>query len=227
MGKKYRNLLEKIGAERNMRAALQQASRSKRQTVGFLEFKEYAEINLAKLADEIASGTYRLGQTREFYVYEPKRRLISALPFYDRVAQHALVNIVGPIFDATLLPGTYACRKGKGTHAGVKAVQAELHNIKKQIEDFSREKLGLSLSRWSVSSISRGVNFLGYRIWPTHKLLRRDSVKSARQKVRRYLKNDERQRLQRFVSSWNGHIKWADAHNLRSMLNKEIENADY
>ena len=45
-------------------------------------------------------------------------------------------------------------------------------------------ELGLRFSHWGVAPISRGVNFLGYRIWPTHKLLRRQSVRRARRRLR-------------------------------------------
>ena len=44
----------------------------------------------------------------------------------------ALCAVIEPIFDATLLPRSYACRRGKGTHAGAVAVQAELRCIELQ-----------------------------------------------------------------------------------------------
>ena len=52
-----------------------------------------------------------------FKVYEPKERQIMALPFYDRVVQHAINNVLEPIFDKRFISQSYACRKGKGMHA--------------------------------------------------------------------------------------------------------------
>ena len=49
-----------------------------------------------------------------FKVYEPKERQIMALPFYDRVVQHAINNVLEPIFDKRFISQSYACRKGKG-----------------------------------------------------------------------------------------------------------------
>lgn len=44
-------------------------------------------------------------------------------PNRDRIVHHALVNVLEPIFERTFIANSYACRKGKGTHAGVKRCQ--------------------------------------------------------------------------------------------------------
>jgi hypothetical protein len=49
--------------------------------------------------------------------YEPKRRVISALPFRDRIVQIAMCNIIEPEFERYFIYDSYACRKNKGTHA--------------------------------------------------------------------------------------------------------------
>lgn len=126
MGKRHRNLIDQITTWENLLDAYRKTSHGKRRTWGYLEFKEYDLANLLALQAELKAGTYERGPYREFLVYEPKSRLISALEFKDRLVQHALCNIVAPIFEAGLLPYTYACRPGKGTHAGVCHVQAEL-----------------------------------------------------------------------------------------------------
>jgi RNA-directed DNA polymerase len=126
MGKRYRNLIGRITSPRNMQEALRLTSAGKRLTPGFLEFKEFAPLNVADLAAEMAAGNYAQGAPHEFYILDPKRRLISALPFRDRVAQQALCPVIGPIFDSALLPRAFACRPGKGTHAGVMLLQSEL-----------------------------------------------------------------------------------------------------
>lgn len=75
------------------------------------------------------AGSYRPDAARVFTIYEPKPRIITAASFRDRVAQHALCAVISPIFERTLLPRTYACRAGLGTHAGVVAVQADLRRL--------------------------------------------------------------------------------------------------
>ena len=52
-------------------------------------------------------------------IYEPKRRDIYVLPFYpDRIVQHAVMNVLTPIWDNMMYFDSYACRKGKGQHKG-------------------------------------------------------------------------------------------------------------
>lgn len=51
-----------------------------------------------------------------FLIHTPKRRLISAAPFRDRVVQHALLNVIGPLFERQFIFDSYANRVGKGTH---------------------------------------------------------------------------------------------------------------
>jgi len=60
------------------------------------------EQELWKLHEELAAGAYQPGRYFNFTIYEPKRRLISAAPYRDRVVHHALHNILEPIFDPTL-----------------------------------------------------------------------------------------------------------------------------
>jgi len=49
--------------------------------------------------------------------------LISAAPYRDRVVHHALMNVLEPILDRRFHPHSYACRKGKGTHAAADRLQ--------------------------------------------------------------------------------------------------------
>jgi len=94
----------------------------------------------------------------------------------------------------------------------------ELRSLKARLDQFVPEVMGLSFSKWSIQPITRGVNFLGYRIWTTHRLLRRDSVKRARRKLRHLRSVGDTAAIARFVPAWTGHARWANSANLmRSM----------
>ena len=328
MGKKYKNLIEQIASHDNLMLAYAKTARGRRQTRGYLEFKEFAPVSLDSLRAEILSGSYRPGPPRNFYVFEPKRRLISAISFRDRVLQHALCNVVGRIFEAALLPRCFACRPVLGTHAAAKTVQAdmrrltadgqdlyflktdfskyfasidratlwrlieakiscpptlrlievitprtgrgipigslvsqywanvfggmldrflqqqlrqkhwarymddvvvlgfspqELRAVKVEVERYALLEMGgLTLSKWSCASVKRGCNFVGYRIWPTHKLIRKQSVVTAR---RHLLRERDPTRRQKFIAAWTGHCRWADSHNL--LKNLGIKDGNY
>lgn len=77
---------------------------------------------------------------------------------------------------------------------------------------------GLRFSKWSIGHVSYGLDWLGYRIWPTHKLLRKQSVISAKRKIIKYRARGDALSLQRFIASWQGHAQWADSFNLLNKL---------
>ena len=318
MGKKYRNLIEEIYSMTNLYLAYRKAARGKRYSLGHLLFKEHLAANLRLLSEAIKSGTYQPSKPNVFFVNEPKRREISALPFADRVVQHALCNVIEPIFDRVLLPNTYACRTGKGTHVAAIEAQAIMRRgyewylkmdfskyfasinravlyveIRRKvscrstldlIEKFlpvdgrglpignltsqlfaniyghildrylthslrvkawlrymddtvifahSREALaviqhglkwfietsmGMTFSHWNIGQVVHGLDWLGYRIWPSHKLLRHRSVVSAKRKIARYQRIGDTGALSRFVASWRGHAQWANSFNLLNRL---------
>lgn len=72
---------------------------------------------------ELRSRSYAPGPYTSFYIHEPKRRLISAAPFRDRVVHHALCNLIEPIFERTFIADSYANRVGKGTHRALNRAQ--------------------------------------------------------------------------------------------------------
>jgi hypothetical protein len=316
MGKKHKNLFERVVDLDNLWSAYAKAASGKRRTLGYLQFRQNEAANIARLQALLISGDYTPGEPRLFLVYEPKPRQISAL---DRIAQHALCNVIEPIFDKVFLPQSHACRKGKGTHRAAVLVQAMLRRIPdahilktdfskyfasidravltreirkkisckdtlRMIEKFipptgvglpignltsqlaaniyghiidrwlahtvgistfirymddvviighsheamrllqalmqshAKSVMGLRFSHWSVQPAVRGVNFCGYRIWATHKLLRRQSVVRAKRKISRYSSQGDTLALQKFIASWRGHAQWANSFNLLKRL---------
>lgn len=67
------------------------------------------------------------GKFRSFYIHDPKKRLIHAACFKDRIFHHALMNRCGETFERAMVDNTYACRMGKGVHKAVQHVQKHLH----------------------------------------------------------------------------------------------------
>lgn len=322
----YNNLIEKIADMQNLHKAYKKTAKAKRKTFGYLEFKEFKELNLELIRQELLDGTYKIGKYREFIIYEPKSRLVSALDFKDRLIQHAIVSIIEPLFEATFLPHTFACRVGFGTHAGANYIQAELrkepkplyylktdyskffpsvnHNILldivrkkiackktlylieeiikpneigipigsltsqlfanvyggmidqyihhalghrrwarymddivildsdidrlkndfKKIYTYSKDHMEMNISKWHVRQVKYGINFLGYRIWGTHKLLRKNSVTRAKRKIARYKKIKDYLSLNKFMASWRGHASWANTKNLFTWLENKYDN---
>ena len=83
---------------------------------------------------------------------------------------------------------------------------------------FCSVRMGMAFSKWSIGRSERGLDWLGYRVWPTHKLLRRRSVIAAKRKIARYRLIDDKGALSRFVASWRWHAQWANSFNLLNRL---------
>lgn len=112
----------------NLRIAFQQAARGKRSHAAVASFEFDLEENLLKLRDELRSGSYQPGQYVNFWIRDPKRRLISAAPFRDRVVHHALCNLIQPVWERRFVYDSYANRVGKGTH---KALDRATHYLRR------------------------------------------------------------------------------------------------
>lgn len=117
--KRYGHLFEKICSFENLVKAAKKAQRGKRFKSSTSEFNLRLEDELLTIQEELQQKTYQIGQYKHFYIFDPKKRLISALPYRDRVIQHALCNVIEPIFDRTFVPASYACRRNKGSHRAV------------------------------------------------------------------------------------------------------------
>lgn len=126
MGKKYRNLYDKIYDWDNLLLAYKEAKTGKSYSSSFLEFKEYYLANLRDLQHRLKFRKWKPDPQLTFYIQDPKTRLISCQSFRDRVLHHALIQVVGPILDKAMMPQVYACRIGLGTHKCVTRVQQML-----------------------------------------------------------------------------------------------------
>ena len=110
----------------NLYRAWRKAARGKRSRFPAASFEFHLEDNLIQLEDELMNETYRPGGYVNFTIHEPKRRLISAAPFRDRVVHHALCNVIEPAFERSFIHHSYANRVGKGTHRALDTCQAWL-----------------------------------------------------------------------------------------------------
>ena len=346
--KTYSGLYSQICAFENLWKAACQAQRGKRFQHNVARFNFHRERELFRLQEELLAQTYHPGTYREFTIYEPKKRMISAAPYRDRVVHHALCNIIEPIFNRTFIFDSYACRLGKGTHRAVnrftqfcrqnryvlkadiqkyfpsidheilKALvrrkirddqtlwlidliidssnpqepviayfpgddlftpddrrhgipignltsqflanvylnpfdhfikeqlrcryyirycddfvvlnddKAWLHKVKAQMEEYLMSlRLKLHRRKSQVFPVKDGTDFLGYRIFPTHRRVRRESITRFRRRMRRlqeeYAKGEiTLSHIKQSIQSWLGHVSHADSYGLRKQLLREI-----
>lgn len=344
MAATFDDLFEQLTTFEALHEAWRRVIRGRRQQLDVIRFETNLEGHLIEIQDSLAWKTYRTGPYRAFKVFEPKERDIAALPLKDRIVQHALVDVISPIWEQRFVTDSYACRPGRGTHAGadrtqqflrevkrkhgvvyalkadiaryfpsichdvlkrllrrhiacadtlwllddiidstaetgdlmprgipignltsqlfaniylheldmfVKSVlrekyyvryvddfavigpdKAHLHDVRREIEAFLRAHLGLHTNhKTQVFPIGvsggRALDFLGYRIWPTHRLIRKDSVGRMRRKMKRMARLYHQGRIewddvQRVVASWIGHAGHANTYRLRKSVLEDV-----
>ena len=121
--KTYNNIWNEIISFETLLLAYRKAAKQKYYLPEVLIFSENLEENLITIQNELIWDEYYPSPMRQFYVYEPKKRLITAPDFRDRVVQHALCSVIGPLIDKRFIYDSYACRAGKGNIAVVKRLQ--------------------------------------------------------------------------------------------------------
>lgn len=128
--KRYGNLWESLISFENIIESFRKAAKGKGYRPCVLSFVQDLEHNLIELQNSLITKCYKPGDYTTFYIYEPKKRMISAAPFRDRIVHHCLINVVGPFFESTFIHQSYANQIGKGTHRAIRDVQAamRLHN---------------------------------------------------------------------------------------------------
>jgi len=285
--KRYGNLFNSTFSEEALYRAYLSASKGKKKTKSYLQFSAHLGAELYLLREELLSGDYRLRPYRRLKIQTPKPRDILAPHFRDVVVQHAIYATIYPIFNRSFIHTSFACRKGKGTHAASDCAYHAMQEhdtdlctlhldvrrffssidreilvglLKRKIKDdrllavmelfcssadgstgiplgnllsqlyaliylnpadhfikrvlkvnryvryvddmvligmtrpvakklqevikgFLADKLHLNLSKWSLRRIREGINFVGYRTWPTHRLIRKYSLQKFRRAV--------------------------------------------
>lgn len=276
--KRSSNLLSKILEINNMYEAMLNASRNKRNRKEVARFQRSANSEINALILEVQAQIYKPLPYHTFFVYQPKKREIAAPSFRDVVLQHAIYQVLYPLFDKTFCPASHGLRKNRGAHSAVEYLQRqmrkshkeryflqmdirkfyasinlqilaeflrektkekevvnlcmlfvnqegigipmgnllsqlfgliylnaldnfikrdlkvkkyvrycddfvlldlskeEVENLKEKITIFLRETLALSLSKAHFAKIKSGINFVGFRVWQSHKLVRKHTM---------------------------------------------------
>jgi retron-type reverse transcriptase len=107
--------LEAIASWENLFAAAGRARAGKARRPDVESWWMRRESELTRIREDLLSGNYVPGPYRQFYVNQPKRRLIAAAPFGDRVVHHALCELLRPVLESRFIARSFSCQIGKGT----------------------------------------------------------------------------------------------------------------
>ena len=126
--KRAKSLFNQIISYENVRLAWLKARRHKTSKNVVKNFSKNVNKNLLIVQKNLKSKPAILSSYSQFTIYEPKERLISVVPFIDRVMHHAIMNVLEPVFEKQFIYHTYACRKGKGSHKAIKYAFSKAKN---------------------------------------------------------------------------------------------------
>jgi hypothetical protein len=137
----------------NLYRAYQQAKKGQANKRTVWRFEQGLFVNLETLRKRLTNKTYRVGKYHIFRVMEPKERVIMALPFVDRIVQHALCLVIMPRLEEHFVSANCANRVKKGTHFAIKMFTKQLADCHREL---TTKKLATNENLWCLKCDIKG-----------------------------------------------------------------------
>lgn len=180
--------LDEIFSFENLYKAHKKCRLSKQHKGEVIRFEINLAANIYNIIKEISNKKYKIGKYKEFIVYEPKKRLIKALPYKDRVILSCFCeNSLIPKIEKKLIYDNVACRKDKGTLFGIKRLEKMLK------KEFFKEnnnhiyylkcdikKYFPSINHNILLSLLNKIGFSNDEMWFINKLLKEETENSIK-----------------------------------------------
>jgi len=96
---------------------------------------------------------------------------------------------------------------------------------KQEIDKFLRDKLKIEIhpEKSKIISLSRGIDFVGFRNYWYYKLVRKRNIRKILFKIEQYKKGEiNKDKMLESFQGWNAYAKWADSLGLRRGVVKKI-----
>lgn len=120
---------DEVFTEEEIYTQYQIAIRGKHELTTYIKYEEHIIPKLSDLYMRLTTNSYIPGKDRKFVIYEPKRRIITANDFEDKIVQGILVRkVLRPLMEPKLIRDNYASRKGFGTDDAINRLSQHLHN---------------------------------------------------------------------------------------------------
>ncbi len=123
------HLFPQVTAFANLFRGFHEASHGKREKPEVQAFEYHLEERLWEIKEELEAERYVWGKYRSFWIYDPKKRLIQAAPFRDRIVHHALYHVLEPLCERSYIRDSYACLRGRGTLAAVQRYEEFVRQV--------------------------------------------------------------------------------------------------
>ena len=237
--KRVDNIFHLICSRENLERADAIARIGKTRRGEIREFDKNRDQLLEDIRQMLLSGTYHTSPYKTKEIYDPKHREICMLPYYpDRIVHQAILNVCGPIWKKVLTRDTFACIKGRGTHAARRrlkqilsrdkdgtryCLKVDIHHFYQSID---HENLKATVAHkikddWAIFPVEkRGIDFLGFVFYHTHIMLRKRIKKRIFRKLAHLRKLSlTAEKIRLAVASYIGWLKYTDSIHLKHSLN--------
>ena len=129
----------------NLYNAYYRICKNKRNKSYILKYEIDLETNLTNLLNDLKNNNYKPGKYHEFIIFEPKKRLIKALPFRDRIVhQWYIEEFIKPYIIPRFINDSYSCIENKGSHKGIKKLQKYMRSYYQKNKDYYVLKCDIS-----------------------------------------------------------------------------------
>lgn len=132
MVKRKGNLISSLCNISNILLADSNARKAKKRSKRFIEKHDQNIIDEdMAIAVSFYNLSYKTSPYVTYKIYEPKERLIYRLPYYpDRIAHHAIMNIVKDYWTKQFISNTYSCIEGRGIHKCLTDLKRDLRKTR-------------------------------------------------------------------------------------------------
>lgn len=142
-GGRWYSLIDKVGKGANLLAAWEQVRRNRGAPgvdhVTIEMFEARRDENLARIGQEVRSGSYRPQGVRREYIPKPGRpgeeRPLGIPTVRDRIVQTAMRNVLEPIFEAGFAEHSYGFRPRRGAKDALRQVDRAIKEGKVHVVD--------------------------------------------------------------------------------------------
>lgn len=124
----YKNLTFEKLLEAHFRARVHKSYKNE-----VIKFELNLENNIINLLNKLKNKKYHLGNYYNFIIYEPKERLIKALPYVDRIVHQWYVEeFIKPNIVPKFINSSCACIVGRGCHKAADIIQHDMKVYKRK-----------------------------------------------------------------------------------------------
>lgn len=143
--KQIKTKLRDVATLENLVSAEARASKGHGRRRDILRFEDNLYYNLYVIQWALLTGHYHPSNYRKFEVTDPKRRIVLALPYCDRIVQQFYVEeIIKPYFLPRFIDDTYSCLPGRGIHAATSRLQRMMRSMRQRYGHYYVCKMDVS-----------------------------------------------------------------------------------